>query len=93
MFDELVLLRRQLADWLFIAVTAARVILCSLLHIAHGECEAQAHATGRDLSRHYATPLDKNAHKDLKYWLIQAGIAENWFGLGNTALRRVRSGG
>ena len=28
----------------------------------------------------------QNGHKDFEYWLIQAGIAKNWFGIGNTAL-------
>jgi hypothetical protein len=27
-----------------------------------------------------------NAHRDLAFWLIQAGISKNWFGIGNTAL-------
>ena len=28
----------------------------------------------------------ERATKDFTFWLIQAGIAKNWFGIGNTAL-------
>jgi hypothetical protein len=60
----------------------------SIMHVPSG-LFVQGHYMTADYSINAANAGywgAQNAHKDLEYWLIQAGIAKNWFGIGNTAI-------
>ena len=60
----------------------------SVMHVPTG-LFVQGHYMTADYSINAATSGywgGTNQHKDLEFWLIQAGIAKNWFGIGNTAL-------
>jgi predicted porin len=60
----------------------------SVMHVPSG-LFAQGHYMAADYSSNAAVSGywgGTNQHKDFAFWLIQAGIAKNWFGIGNAAL-------
>jgi hypothetical protein len=61
----------------------------SVMHVPTG-LFLQGHYMTADYSINAANAATywgaQNGHKDFEYWLIQGGIAKNWFGIGNTAI-------
>ena len=61
----------------------------SVMHVPTG-LFVQGHYMGAEYSINAANAATywgaQNAHRDFTFWLLQAGIAKNWFGIGNTAL-------
>ena len=61
----------------------------SVMHVPTG-LFAQGHYMTADYSINAGNAATywgaQSGHKDFEYWLIQAGIAKNWFGVGNTAI-------
>jgi hypothetical protein len=61
----------------------------SVMHVPTG-LFVQGHYMGAEYSINAGNAATywgaQNAHRDFTFWLLQAGIAKNWFGIGNTAL-------